>query len=106
MILTGKALENFRIWLDSDEDNLCGLDLFQLNSNLINALIIDWLDSIEIYILIDYIIDTFDVEIKDYRDHTKECKRYYIGEKVSRPEALEEAIIKVNEIYNNEKISE
>lgn len=106
MILTDNAWENFNTWLDSDEDNLCGLDLFQLNNSSINALIIDWLDSIEIYILVDYIIDAFDVEIKDYRDHSKECKRYYISEKPSRQEALEEAIKKVNEIYNNEEISE
>ena len=50
MILTGKAKEDFEKWLDSDEDNLCGLDLFQLNETCINALIIDWFDSVGIYI--------------------------------------------------------
>ena len=85
MILTGKAKEDFNKWLESDEDNLCGLDLFELNNTCINALIIEWFDSAGhigedtiVQMLIDFLIS---------------CR--------NTSEATQTAIEKANEIYNN-----
>jgi len=66
-----------------------------------NALIIEWLDSVKIYVLINYILDSFNYEIKDYIDEEKECERYYSNDFNTIQESTRKAIIKANEIYNN-----
>ena len=61
MILNGKAEEEFFDWLDNQGVN--GIDIsnwefekFQLLSNVSqNALIINWFDSVGIYITSDYL---------------------------------------------------
>jgi hypothetical protein len=96
MILTGKALEDFNKWLYSDEDNLCGLDLFQLNQNCINTLVIEWFDLVGIYINVelDYLhLVWFPSIDNNWAFEEVEFK--------TRQEATEEAIKKANEIYNN-----
>jgi hypothetical protein len=84
MMLTGKAREDFEIWLDSDEDNLCGLDLFQLNQICINALIIEWFDS-------DDRINFQDLYLEVFKDN-------FLIYPITSIQT--EAIKKANEIYN------
>ena len=100
MILTGKAKEEFFNWLDNQGVN--GIDIsnwefekFHLLSNVSqNSLIIEWFDSVGIYIASDYfeLNNGFYSEILD--------SNFEII-KPTRQEALTEAIKKANEIYNS-----
>ena len=99
MMLTDKALEDFNKWLDSDEDNLCGLDLFQLNQNCINTLIIEWFDSVEIPIHIEPFYYKKQLYFKQYVLGYKDINEQNTYFK--RTDATEEVIKKANEIYNN-----
>ena len=85
MMLTDKALEDFNIWLESDEDNLCGLDLFQLNQTCINALIVEFFDS-------DDRINFQDLYLEVFKDN-------FLMYPITSIQT--EAIKKANEIYNN-----
>ena len=99
MILTGIAEEEFFDWLDNQGVN--GIDIsnwefekFQLLSNVSQiALIIEWFDSVGIYITSDYfeLNKGFYSEILDSN---------FAIVKPTRQEALTEAIKKANEIYN------
>ena len=101
MILTGKAKKDFNKWLNSDEDILQGLDLFQLNNTCIYALIIEWFDSVGIYINPRYneVSEEFmpQIRFKPIRNND-DPKPFY----KTRQEATEKAIEKANEIYNNQ----
>ena len=100
MILTGIAEEEFFDWLDNQGVN--GIDIsnwefekFQLLSNVSQiALIIEWFDSVGIYITSDYfeLNKGFYSEILDSN---------FAIVKPTRQEALTEAIKKANEIYNS-----
>ena len=109
MILTGKAKEEFFNWLDNQGVN--GIDIsnwefekFHLLSNVSkNALIIEWLDSIGIYIIISpsdnpknwfYTILGDDILSPFYQMYQS------LDDFENRQEALTEAIKKANEIYN------
>ena len=102
MILTGKAKEEFFNWLDNQGVN--GIDIsnwefekFHLLSNVSqNALIIEWFDSVGIYINVelDYLhIVWFPSIDNNWAFEEIEFK--------TRQEATEEAIKKANEIYNS-----
>jgi len=111
--LTDKALKDYTKWLSDYSEKHHGLkgwieydnylDEVELPETLQNALIIEWLDSVRIHILIDYIIDKFDIEIKDYIDLLKECKKYYFTEFDSRQKAVNKGIEKANLIYNEKQ---
>ena len=100
MILTGKAKEEFFNWLDNQGVN--GIDIsnwefekFHSLSNVSkNSLIIEWFDSVGIYITSDY----FELN-KGFYSEILESNFEII--KPTRQEALAEAIKKANEIYNN-----
>ena len=114
MILTGKAKEEFFNWLDNQGVN--GIDIsnwefekFHLLSNVSqNSLIIEWFDSVEIYINIEPYIGGGDVVFyfgvinrrADFIDehYSSANDDIYFG---TRQEALTEAIKKANEIYNS-----
>ena len=103
MILTNKAKEDFERWLHSNDvlikdgiyDDTYLTDVFEeLPLNLRYASIIEWFDSVGIYITSDYL----------------ELNRVFYSEilnenfeivKPNRQEALTEAIKKANEIYNS-----
>ena len=99
MILNGKVKEEFFNWLDNQGVN--GIDIsnwefekFHLLSNVSqNSLIIEWFDSVGIYITSDYfeLNKGFYSEILDSN---------FAIVKPTRQEALTEAIKKANEIYN------
>ena len=100
MILNGKAKEEFFNWLDNQGVN--GIDIsnwefekFHLLSNVSqNALIIEWFDSVGIYITSDY----FELN-KGFYSEVLNSDFEII--KPTRQETLTEAIKKANEIYNS-----
>ena len=107
MILTGKAKEDFENYvlnkeLGHDSEVLISVynqETLFINYNnvketLLNALIIEWFDSIGIYITSDY----FELN-KGFYSEILESNFEII--KPTRQEALAEAIKKANEIYNN-----
>ena len=109
MILTGKAKEEFFNWLDNQGVN--GIDIsnwefekFQLLSNVSqNALIIEWFDSVVVYINTTY-EEYEDIQVKNFPVKIKTWS-VWINELLlegfnSRQDALTEAIKKANEIYN------
>ncbi len=104
MILTGKAEEEFFNWLDNQGVN--GIDIsnwefekFQLLSNVSqNALIIEWFDSVGIYINIE------NLYYQSWWSYKVKIIPNIFEEKVmvkTRQEATEKAIKKANEIYNS-----
>ena len=106
MILTGKAKEDFFKWLDNQGVN--GIDIsnwefekFHLLSNVSqNALIIEWFDSVGIYVNaeLDYLHLVWFPTINNnwnFEEHEFE----------TRQEAIKEAIKKANEIYNEKNIA-
>ena len=100
MILNGKAKEEFFNWLDNQGVN--GIDIsnwefekFHSLSNVSkNSLIIEWFDSVGIYITSDY----FELNKGFYSEILNSDFEII---KPTRPEALIEAIKKANEIYNS-----
>ena len=109
MILTGKTKEEFFNWLDNQGVN--GIDIsnwefekFQLLSNVSqNSLIIEWFDSVGIYISINY-VDFYD-ELRNNTGFETYVTNKGLSVKFrsvsSRQEATLQAIKKANEIYNN-----
>ena len=112
MILNGKAEEDFFNWLDNQGVN--GIDIsnwefekFHLLSNVSqNALIIEWFDSVGIFISINY-VDFYD-ELRNNTGFETYVTNKGLSVKFrsvsSRQEAIKQAIKKANEIYN-EKIA-
>ncbi len=107
MILTGKAKEDFENYvlnkeLGHDSEVLISVynqeSLFinynNVKETLLNALIIEWFDSVGIIITSDY----FELN-KGFYSEILESNFEII--KPTRQEALAEAIKKANEIYNN-----
>lgn len=98
MELTGKAKESFIDYLDKTnqikiEKGILNLHWQDLPEKFKNALIIEWFDSVGIYVTSDYfeLNNGFYSEILD--------SNFEII-KPTRQEALTEAIKKANEIYN------
>ena len=103
MILTGKAKEDFEKWLYSNDvlikdgiyDDTYLIEVFEeLPLSLQYAFIIEWFDSIGIYITSDY----FELNKGFYSEILNEN---FAIVKPTRQEALTEAIKKANEIYNS-----
>ena len=105
MILTGKAKLDFETWLNKEmyylgrhnfEDRNNNIE--DLSDNFQNALIIEWFDSIGIYVNSSGLTlsKTFisDVSVDN------NCEYNYDGFR-TRQEALTEAIKKANDIYNS-----
>ena len=106
MILTGKTKEDFENYvlnkeLGHDSEVLISVynqETLFINYNnvketLLNALIIEWFDSVGIYITSDY----FELNKGFYSEILNENFEIV---KPTRQEALAEAIKKANEIYN------
>ena len=103
MILTGETKEDFERWLHSNDvlikdgiyDDTYLTDVFdKLPLNLQYASIIEWFDSVGIYITSDY----FELNKGFYSDI---LNSNFAIVKPTRQEALTEAIKKANEIYNS-----
>ena len=98
MILTGKTLRDFKKWFFENYKN--DWNYYQTRPILLNTLIIEWLDSVNIYI---WIIPSKRVEtkftfsvFKNLFSHESAIFNYD-----NRSIATKEAIIKANEIYNS-----
>jgi hypothetical protein len=90
VLITGKAERDFYKWL-FEKHNLQPYNIF--NRIFTNALIIEWFDSVGIYInIIGYSKTKWRVLVRSNYDE-------YFN---SRQQATEEAIKKANEIYNKE----
>ena len=109
MILTGKAKEDFENYvlnknLGHDSEVLISvynqetlfIDYKDVKKPLLNALIIEWFDSVGIIITSDY----FELNKGFYSEILNENFEII---KPTRQEALIEAIKKANEIYNEKK---
>ena len=104
MILTGKAKEDFYKYINIEDYKL--FDYVRkkyANEIVLNALIIEWFDSVGIYISINY-VDFYD----EFRNNTG-FETYVTNKGLSvkfrsvsiRQEAIKQAIKKANEIYNS-----
>ena len=93
MILNGKAKKDFILWLNNQPVAHYEVMLDDIPKCYLNALIIEWFDSVGIYITSDYfeLNKGFYSEILDSN---------FAIVKPTRQEALTEAIKKANEIYN------
>lgn len=106
MILTGKAKEDFLEYYNNHSIKylLSWTDFDDLPLVVKNALIIEWLDSVGIYINTTY--EEFeDIQVKKLPVLVKTWI-VWVNEELlidfnSRQEATDEAIKKANEIYNN-----
>lgn len=96
MDLTDKAREDFLNWYEVSD---YGSSIDRINITFKNALIIEWFDSIGIYIITNYSCGDFDYEVKDYTSQNS-CKIHFNSNFESRQEATKQAIIKANKIYN------
>ena len=94
MILNGKAKEDFKEWAYYSYVEDSG-DLAMMRSTYRNALIIEWFDSVGIYVNIT-VTYGFNWNIEGLG-----CSDFN-----TRKEATEQAIKKANEIYNENKITE
>ena len=93
MIITGKALEHYKIWFDKYYNDYW--TYYQSKPTILNALIINWFDSVGIYINaeLDYLhLVWFPTINNNWNFEEHEVK--------TRQEAIKEAIKKANEIYN------
>ena len=103
MILTGKASKDFIKWLHF-KHNLQPYNLF--NEIIQYALIIEWFDSVGIFVSINYV--DFYNEIRN----DKGFETYVTNKGLSvkfrsvsiRQEAIKQAIKKANEIYNEKYV--
>ena len=106
MILTGKAKEDFENYvlnkeLGHDSEVLINvynqetlfIDYKDVKKTLLNALIVEWFDSVGIYITSDY----FELN-KGFYSEVLDSNFAIV--KPTRQEALTEAIKKANEYYN------
>lgn len=88
MILTGLAKKDFTRWLDNEYD----MHYYNISVDcMINALIIEWFDSVGIYVN----AISFNDNWKFIVDFVYQDRKYR-----TRQEALIFAITKANEIYN------
>ncbi|WP_137905371.1 hypothetical protein [Chryseobacterium sp. 2VB] len=96
MILTGKAKEDFRIWLQEYSKDFELIELFdKLHTASQNGLIIEWLDEKRIY------IETMKAGF--YRCNINDNATgdlFIVKNQNTRNEAQRLAIEKANEIYN------
>ena len=106
MKLTGKTKQDFEKWLSNNYPELfnsftTGYILFDtLSDSCINALIIEWFDSVEIYVQIN--VENIDGIFSSYVFNKNDLFSSKENSN-SRQEATEKAIEKANQIYNNIK---
>ena len=100
MILKGKAKEDFKKWFIETKDLYDSYEneLRLMSDTGLNALIIEFFDSVGIYINVFYKY-IWRVEIRDSQSSLLSTLDYAVFD--TRQEATIQAIKKANEIYNN-----
>ena len=96
MILTGKTLEHYKIWFDKYYNDYW--TYYQSKQTILYALIIEWIDSVGIYIEISFYDDCYWTYNIYSNKPVLEKETANICN--NRQQATEEAIKKANEIYN------
>lgn len=96
MILTGKANKDYEVWLYENHTNYWRLAWGKLPESAQMAMIIEWLDSVGIYISLYHHPISLGVS---YNINIHE-RRIYGKVSGNRQEATKQAIIKANELYN------
>ena len=99
MILTGKTKEDFILWLNNQPVAPYEVMLDDIPKCYLNALIIEWFDSVGIYIEISFYDDCYWTYNIYSNKPVLEKETANICN--NRQEATEEAIKKANEIYNS-----
>ena len=96
MKLTGKAKEDFEKWIETLEVAPYVVMLENIPICYLNALIIEWLDSVGIFIFIE-----FGYKFTIVNNESSIFDKYYIHSTnlETRQEATEKAIEKANEIF-------
>jgi len=104
MKLTGKCFEDFLSFFNSKRRGT-EVSLYQLPELFQNALIIEFFDSVGIYILIDMNGGYFHFIIKETNKNSFGGlkKHWQDGESKTRVKSTNSAIEKANEIYNQNK---
>lgn len=103
MLLTGKAKKNFLVWLYSEYDFTEKTFNELYPENLKEWFIIQWFDSIGIYIgsvgtineISNRTVYQSNIELID-----NDRSYFYLGGFSSRSLSIQQAIIKANELYN------
>ena len=96
MNLTEKCKEKFIFWMCENYEYVRWHEYEDMPECALNALIIEWLDSVGIYIELLYFVDGNYFVATVY--HNDGYDR--IGDFDTRTEATNEAIIKANDLYN------
>lgn len=99
-LITGKAKE---VFLKHENQPETWLTIMQMSKSdtVLNALIIDWLDSVGIFILIDYSQHVYWIaSVCNYKLPFNETLLFYENGYETRQKATQEAIKKAVEIYN------
>lgn len=107
MILTDKAREDFKDWLLYDY--AIGSEVLLYKKEFINTLIIEWFDSVGIYILPKRFTHCLEFEDWYFIITNKQGVHLnnYCEDRInidSRQETTKQAIIKANKIYNETHI--
>ena len=96
MILTEKTLEHYKIWFDKYYNDYW--TYYQSKPTILNALIVEWFDSVGICIDRDCI--NMEMVITDFRDVKEKQTIIDCGLEEPFPDWWKKAIKKANEIYN------
>lgn len=104
MLLTYKAKEDFTLWLNNLNIAPYAVMFWDLPTNVQSIYIIEWFDSVGIYIQIFY-QGEFYSEIKDTLTPPDfgNYKKHFTDAFETRAEATTEAIKKANILYNENK---
>lgn len=108
MVLTGKAKEDFGLWHFENYNNAFEYTNFhELSDNLKNAIIIEWLDDVNIYITVQAFDDISSGYCRGFEGviyDEKNNKNYFVlndGDVFqTRQETTVKVIQKANKIYN------
>lgn len=106
-LLTGKALSDFDIWLISNHEyakrgmapfnSIAYMVKYVLPDDMVYTKVIEWIDSVGVYVEIQKCNSCFSYCIKDYNSIILHDHYYAID---TRHEATKQAIIHANKIYN------
>ena len=106
MILNGKAKEDFINWICKKYPEIRWHEFKSMPKIFVNVLIIEWFDSVGIFVNIDVISENNSLELSDWfyvikinnEDVDFITNDYYYN---SRQKATTEGIKKANEIFNS-----
>ena len=96
MKLTNKALEDFDLWFEDKYFN--NMNFYYTKPTIFNALIVEWFDSVGIYVSINYCSISEGFECKVKAKNFNYCDGIH-----DRIEATTQAILTANKLYNEKR---